>query len=159
MKCHAAPAMDKGKGKLERQKARLQEILRQQAELEKEKARLQPMVRQQAELEKTYLQYQAQYQAEMARLVERENARLLEIERQGGWKVVRLLNAKAAEVSRILNELFSKNEERGLRLAADERTNCILLQGRAPDVEAMEDILRRLDKLAAKPSRKQDKGH
>jgi type II secretory pathway component GspD/PulD (secretin) len=100
-----------------------------------------------------------QYLDELYRLAEGEKARLLENERHRGWKVVRLLHAKAAEVSRVLNELLSRNEGKGLRLAADERTNCILLQGRATEVDAMEEILRRLDKLAATPSRTQDKGH
>jgi hypothetical protein len=64
---------------------------------------------------------------------------------EGEVKMFTLRHVRAAEVGRILKELFPKNTERDLRITAHERTNSLLVRGHRMDLEVIERIITRLE--------------
>jgi type II secretory pathway component GspD/PulD (secretin) len=66
-------------------------------------------------------------------------------------KIFALKNASAASAAEIVGNIF---EGRPVKVAIDERTNSLILQGRRREFETIEAILLRLDDVPPNPSRK-----
>ncbi len=71
-------------------------------------------------------------------------------------KFFSLHSARAVDVSRILKDLFPEEEARNPRIAADERSNSLIIRGTAKDRESIEAIVERLERAAAEQSKKEE---
>jgi hypothetical protein len=68
-----------------------------------------------------------------------------ELPKNSKVKIFALQHASAADVSRILKDLFPEKDATSPRITADERGNSLLVRGRAKELEAVAEIIRRLE--------------
>lgn len=76
------------------------------------------------------------------------------------FRIFRLKNANAIQVSRLLVELLGTNREsKSLRIVADQATNSIIVAGKQADQDIIEALLIRLDEhsVDAAPPKKRNR--